>query len=193
MELIDAFNICLEAAGLRNISDINLDDSQTAQIDTIINREKRKTQYDGLPWNTDKVNLTVNIDGVIDVSGFLRVELPSGLVVLDEQVWDPANSVFWSEDISDVWVISDRDWSNIPELFQEWVARRSASYFVGAISGPDDTFQEAKLREAEAFSAAHLSDDAQWNPNVLRDRRVRQYGGVGGGDYGFGYGYGRGC
>ncbi len=190
MELIEAFNICLEAVTLRNISDINLDDAQTARIDTIIKREKRQVSYDGYPWNTDKVNLTVNIDGVIDVSGFLRVELPRGLTVLDDQVWDPANNEFWSEDISDVWVISDRDWDNVPEQFQEWIARRSAATFVSAVSGPEDTFQAAKLREGQAFSAAHLSDDAEWSPNVLQDRRVRQYGGVG---YGYGYGYGHGC
>ncbi len=187
MILLDAFNIALEAAGLRNISDINLDDSQIAQIDTIIKREKIQVSYDGFPWNTDKINLTVNIDNEIDVAGFLRVELPRGLTVLDDKVWDPSNNEFWSEDLDDIWVITDRDWDNVPRQFQEWIARRSASEFVSAISGPDDTFQVAKLREAQAFSAAHLSDDAQWDPNVLRERRVRQRGSS---EYYYGYGLG---
>ncbi len=185
MELIDGFNICLEAAGFRPISTIDLDDKQTAQIDTLIKREKRQVSYDGYPWNTDRVNLTVNIDDEIDVSGFLRVELPQGLQVLDDKVWDPRNNEFWSEDLANIWVITDRDWDNVPESFQEWIARRTAGRFVSAIGGPDDVYAEARLREGQAFSFAHLSDDAEWNPTVLQERRVRQRSG-----YGY-YGYGR--
>ncbi len=177
MELIDGFNICLEAAGFRPISDINLDDNQVSQINTLIDREKRQVLYDGYPFNTDRVNLTVNVDDEIDVSGFLRVELPVGLVVLDNKVWDPRNSEFWSDDILDIWVVTDRDWDNVPELFQEWIARRAAGRFVSAIGGPDDVYSEARLREGQAFSGAHNSDDAQWDPGVLRERRVRQRGG----------------
>ncbi len=179
MELIDAFNICLEAAGLRDISDINLDDAQTQQLDTLLAREKRQVQYDGYPFNTTKMNLTVNVDNVIDVSGFLRVELPKGLTVLDDKVFDPANNEFWTEDLDDIWVISDRQWDDIPEQFQEWIARRTAGRFVSTISGPDDTYQEARIREAQAFSAAHLSDDAEWDPTVLQERRIRVQRGVG--------------
>jgi len=187
MELIDAFNICLEAAGLRQISDINLDDAQVGQIDTIIRREKRQVQYDGYPFNTTRMNLTTNVDDEIDVSGFLRVELPLGLTVLDDKVFDPRNNEFFDEDLNDIWVISDRQWDDIPEQFQEWIARRAAGRFVSAISGPDDTYSEARLREAQAFSAAHLSDDAQWDPCVLQERRIRQRGG-GCGDVGLGFG-----
>jgi len=177
MELIDAFNIALEAAGLRQISDINLDDAQTQQLDTLLAREKRQVQYDGYPFNTTRINLTLNVDNEIDVSGFLRVELPLGFTVLDDKVFDPRNNKFHDEDLDDIWVISDRQWDDIPEQFQEWIARRTAGRFVSAISGPDDTYQEARLRESQAFTAAHLSDDAQWDPTVLHERVVRQRGG----------------
>lgn len=170
MDLIDAYNIALEAAGLRQISDINLDDAQTGQLATILEREKRQTLYDGYPFNMDKVDLQVNNDDVIDVSGYLRVALPVGYSVLDNKVWDPANSVFVDSDLDGVWVVTDRDWDNIPESFQEWIARRAAARFVSAVSGPDDTYQVAKLNEAQAFTFAHLSDDAQWDPHVVQDQ-----------------------
>ncbi len=180
MELIDAFNIALEAAGLRQISDINLDDAQTQQLDTLLAREKRQVQYDGYPFNTTRMNLTVNIDNEIEVSGFLRVELPQGFTVLDDKVFDPRNNKFHDEDLNDIWVISNRQWDDIPEQFQEWIARRVAARFVSAISGPDDTYSEARIREAQAFSAAHLSDDAEWDVSVLAERRIRvQRGGFG--------------
>lgn len=187
MPLIDAFNIALEAAGLRNISDITLDDDQTSQIDTIINREKRQVQYDGYPFNTTRMTLTVNAENVIDVSGFLRVELPLRLTILDNKVFDPRKNQFHDEDLDDIWVISDRSWDDVPEPFQEWIARRAAARFVSAISGPDDTFNEARLREFQSYSSAHLSDDAQWDPIILKERRIRQLGGSGriSGHYGF--------
>ena len=95
---------------MRDISDINLDDAQTQQLDTLLAREKRQVQYDGYPFNTTKMNLTVNVDNVIDVSGFLRVELPKGLTVLDNTVFDPSNNEFWTEDYNDISLISDRTW-----------------------------------------------------------------------------------
>ena len=188
---IDAFNICLEASGLRRISQIDLTDAQTAQIDTIIQREKAQVQYDGYPFNTERTTLTP-VSGSIDVSGFLQVELPDGLVVKDDKVFDARNQVNFTDTLTDVWVIFDRTFSDIPEQFQEWIARRSAGRFVSAISGPDDTYQEARIREAQAFSAAHLSQDAQWDPIILseRQRRIRgdrpawSYGGSG---YGSGF------
>ncbi len=169
---IDAFNICLRSAGLRRISTIDLDDQQTADLDEIINQQKRQIQIDGWPFNMDRLDL-VPVGGVIDVSGFLRVELPFGLSVLDGKVYDPRNRVFWDEALNEIWVVNDRQFSDLPELFQEWLARRSATRFVNSISGPDDTWQAAQLRETEAFVLFNGSDDAHWDPQVLWERRAR--------------------
>lgn len=173
MLLIESFNICLRSAGLRRISDIDLDDEQTADIDEIIKQQKEQVQYDGWPFNMDVITLTP-VGGEIDVSGFLRVELPLGLTVLDDKVYDPRKSAFHDEELKDIWVISDRTWDDIPIMFQELIARRSATRFVNSISGPDDTYQEARLREREATEMAHLSDDAIFDPQVLFERRLRQ-------------------
>lgn len=168
----------MEAAGLRAVSDIDEDDPQVSQLTTIIDREKRNSQVDGYPFNTDKVDLVVNIDGVIDVAGFLDVELPNGLQILDGKVWDPRESAFHDETITDVWVISDREWTDIPTLFQEWIARKAARAFISAIKGPDDTYLEARNREVEAFSAAHNSSAARWDPVLKQERdRRRNWGG----------------
>lgn len=172
MLLIEAFNICLRSAGLRRISDIDLDDEQTADIDEIIKQQKEQVQYEGYPYNMDRITLTP-VGGEIDVSGFLRVELPLGLTVLDDKVYDPRNAVFWDEELVDIWVVSDRDWDDQPIGFQEWIARRSAARFVNSISGPDDTYQEARLRERESFDYAQNSDDARWDPTVLWERELR--------------------
>lgn len=173
MELIEGFNIALETAGLRNISDINIDDPQTAQLDTIINREKINAQRDGWPFNTDRLDLVVNIDGVIDVSGFLDVELPEGLQILDDKVWNPATSSFYDRTLNDVWVILDRQWDDIPHTFQLWIARRAGRAFTNAINGPDDVWQAARQREGEAASSAWNSKDAKWDNRTKQDRRSR--------------------
>jgi len=195
MELIEGFNIALETAGLRNISDIDIDDPQTAQLDTIIRREKRNSQVDGWPWNTDRLDLVVGNDGTIDISGFLEVELPLGLQRLDGKVWNPSTSSFYDETLNDVWVVLDRQWDDIPQLFQEWIARRAGRSFTNAINGPDDVWNAARLREGEAAAAAWNSKDAVWDNRVKWERRSRTgpHGGTmdaptwgGSGAFGFG-------
>jgi len=162
----------LRSAGLRRISNIDLDDEQTADIDEIIKQQKEQVQYEGYPYNMDRITLTP-VGGEIDVSGFLRVELPLGLSVLDDKVYNPRTASFFDEELVDVWVVSDRDWDDQPIGFQEWIARRSAARFVNSISGPDDTYQEARLRERESFDFAQNSDDARWDPTILWERRLR--------------------
>lgn len=173
MQEIDAYNICLRSAGLRRISEIDLDDQQTADLSEIIQEQKEQIQYDGYPWNMDRITLTP-VGGFIDVSGYLRVELPQGLTVLDNKVWDPRNNEFYDETLVDIWVVSDRAFINIPNLFQNWLARRSATFFVNSINGPDDTYIAAVQQEREAFSGAQASDDAIWDPGVLWERAVRK-------------------
>ena len=66
-------------------------------------------------------------------------------------IWDVRENVYWTTAVTNVWVTFDiEDYTLIPELFMEWIARQSAAEFYHEVNQQASSALEFKAERAKA-------------------------------------------
>lgn len=158
MELLHAYNICMRAAGQSALSSVDDADPDAAEIAHSINEAKDDILGNGYPFNKDTVTLAVDGNSKVPTTGYIRVIFPAGtpsyLTIRDGFVWDSNTQTFWSQAITNVRVVIDSNWGDIPQDFQYWIAYKAAVAYLVQLKGAVPELSYFMKKEKEAKSKA---------------------------------------
>lgn len=162
MNEVDVYNIVLEAIGQRPISGqtVSVADKWVSQIQRFILNAKRSVLLnDGMGWifNTESVTLNpdANVNGYLPTSAYLDCKLPKPFINRTYNnilcVYNRDENSFVTDAMTNVPIIRDSDWSDIPTEAKMVIGYRAAINMLVSTKGAVAEANYYAGKEVEAF------------------------------------------
>lgn len=166
---LSAINTALRMAGLPPVNTLS-GDSEVVTIQGLLEDQSRKYQAKGWYWNTADIQLTPDVDGVIQLpANTLRADPKylhqNHLVQRGLRLWD---SKHLTDNIgAPVWVTLTQflDFDEVPEAFRHFVTVRVGQIFQQNFVGSDslDRFNVEQVNEAWVDLQADDTERSDYN------------------------------
>lgn len=172
---IDAINRIIRAAG--QVQANSTTDPNAAVAKNVLARERRRLLAGGFAFNTDKIVVQVNTSGRVPVSSeFLKIRFRDGDGHLDTRkesgtryIWN-LNEGTWHDQDTELEVVFDMPFADIPENFGQWISDYAAKQHWGDVN-PNGRINQRLEREEQTSHAVAI--------NSLEPGRMNVHGATG--------------
>ena len=172
--LLEAKNQILALNGLPPLTDADQRNRIGVILDAAIARCTKDVLVEAWRVFGRRIDLSPDANGQIDVSGFLRVAVPSELLdtinARNGKVWDLAEGGYYSETIEDAWVVDDMDFANIAShQWQRYIILMAAAEVAQQVNDVDANYgviwQQAIQARRNAYNENRVNLFEGWGVN----------------------------
>lgn len=174
MELLEVMNRCLRGSSYPAVNSDDDPDEAAALTNEVIKSVRKRVLSGGFAFNTDRINLAVDVNGRVPVSNaYLKMEVPYRRISArkdgtDRFLWDNQAGEWWSDPITVTVVTDIENIPDIPFLFAEWIAAESADRFRAESKGETT----ATLRQARNSARANAINSLEHASIFTRNRNA---------------------
>lgn len=174
MKLIDSVNQCLRSCSFPAVNELTVSDQNVAIAQRVIRYHRRAILSDGFPFNTSRLDLSVDTLGKVPISAdYIRVRFPESHLTAHEQngslyVFSARTQQFVNSIVRGVEVVFDMtNFHHIPEKFAQWITMRAASKFYEEINQSPSPMLEheatmAAARARNSIPQANFNNATGW-------------------------------